>query len=228
MNKKPFLLVTSFLSLLTAANVIAAYDKSYYIGDSWSGEYPRAFTVLAEDVTVKGRKAMDKDSPANVECQLPRLAVFSPWNNKRNELSQVDYKTASKIVKLTAKHDFVFESSDEKSIKILKGDVIEYLMYGAEGIFSVRINGKEYDADESLFENVEEVSRSQFSEDQWLKLKCENNQTAWLFLDDLIKEDKDGNVTTPKGIIDGRGVSLGYGEARDLTEAEAKDLASNP
>ena len=47
-------------------------------------------------------------------------------------------------------------------IQIAKGQVIEYLIYGAEGFFTIRIDGREYTASQELFESVEPVATASF------------------------------------------------------------------
>jgi hypothetical protein len=127
----------------------------------------------------------------------------------------------SKIVILTVKNDFTFQDEDTK-IDLKKGDTIEYLVYGAEGWFTVRINGKEYGADQSLFDQVEPVDEGAYRQDEWLNITCKNGKKAWILLDDLTKTDGDGNSTYLPGLDSWYLGFKEYGEVRDLTEKDIK------
>lgn len=205
-----------FLSLIAAfagSAFAVPYDSAWHQADFWSGEYPNGVAVIQQNLTVQGRMDMDKDAPANVTCALPYKANFHPWNQTRTETSQVTYRTASKIVPLIAKEDF--ELGEQQAMKVSKGDVIEYLIYHSEGWFAVRYKGLEYEADDSLFEKVEEVSQDQFVQDEWMYLTCENGAKTWLYLPGL-------QTAEGEWLPGLRGPKIeGYGEASDLTD---KDL----
>jgi hypothetical protein len=204
------------LALLPAA-ASAAYDSTWYKASGWSGEYPNGFSVVAKKTSVPARGVMDLDAAADIKCELPYLAVFHPWNAKR----KASYVTMSKIVILTVKNDFTFQDEDTK-IDLKKGDTIEYLVYGAEGWFTVRINGKEYGADQSLFDQVEPVDEGAYRQDEWLNITCKNGKKAWILLDDLTKTDGDGNSTYLPGLDSWYLGFKEYGEVRDLTEKDIK------
>ena len=85
------------------------YDKSWFISEFWSGEYPAGFSVTRKSTILMARSAMDKNLPRSVACAMPYLAVIHPWNTRRNQKSKVTYWSASRIVNLIAKEDFVFE-----------------------------------------------------------------------------------------------------------------------
>jgi hypothetical protein len=212
--------------MLMTATAQAAYDQAWYTIDFWSGEYPNGFAVIKPDVSVPARAEMDKEAPASVSCALPYKAVFHPWNEARNRLSEARYVTASRIVPLKASKEFTFQPDEESDpVKIGKRQVIEYLIYGAEGYFTIRIDGKEYTASQELFESVEPVSDDAFLQEEWLELKCENGPKAWVYADDLRKTSDNGEMTYLDGLV---AISAGgpgiddYGAARDLTDAEAK------
>lgn len=203
-----------FLALalgFSASAFSAPYDGSWFQTQFWSGEYPNGFSVNKSGVTVMGRSGMDKDLPAEMACALPFKATFHIWNTERNDANQVEYHTASKIVPLIAREDFLFEDG-EKKVQIHKGDLIEYLIYHSEGWFAVRIDGQEYEADQSLFDNVEEVSQDQFVQDEWMHLTCENGTSTWLYYPDLFNADGEfvSGLQGPK--------IEGYGTATDLTD----------
>ena len=220
------IMIAAALLLASSTGLFAAYDNSWYQTDYWSGEYPNGFSVVKKNTVVKGRAGMDKDLAANIDCKLPYKAVFQHWNEARNKKSQVSYFTASKIVNLVAAKDFDFPVYEGDALKIKKGDLIEYLIYGSEGMFLVRIKGSVYEADQELFENVEAFSEDALVQDEWLQVKCENGSRAWLFMNDLVVFGSDGELKYLPGLAQMGPGLMGYGEARDLTDAEAKALAS--
>ncbi len=205
-----FLVLTLTLGF-SASALGASYDGSWYQTQFWSGEYPNGFSVNKSGVTVMGRSGMDKGLPAEMACALPFKATFHVWNQDRVESNKVEFFTASKIVPMVAKEDFLFEDGENK-VQIHKGDLIEYLIYHSEGWFAVRIGGQEYEADQSLFEKMEEVSQDQFVQDEWMHLTCENGVSTWLFFPDLSNADGEfiSGLQGPK--------IEGYGTASDLTD----------
>jgi hypothetical protein len=224
-------LVLISMTLLLGAEAFASYDNSWYQTEFWSGEWPNGFSVTKKDVTVLGRTAMDKDLVASVICKLPYKAVFNPWNDVRTAQSQASYMTASKIVVLTALKDFRLDDG-VNAVDVSKGDQIEYLIYGAEGSFLVRYMGVEYWADQSLWNDgkVTELSEDSTQQDEWLRLNCENGETAWLFTPELTTTDRQGNSVYIDGLCRASIGSPGvddYGHARDLTDAEAKAGCGN-
>ena len=127
--------------LMMAGNAYAMYDKSWYQTEFWSGEWPNGFSVAKRGVVVMGRLAVAADLDRVVKCQLPYKAVFNPWNTKRNVKSKVHYLTASKIVVMKALKDFTLGEAPQNAA-VKAGDDVEYLIYGAEGSFTVRYNGE--------------------------------------------------------------------------------------
>ncbi|MSP40864.1 MAG: hypothetical protein EXR70_20445 [Deltaproteobacteria bacterium] len=209
-------------SMLVSINAYADYDKSWFKSQYWSGEWPHVFSVVQKGVQVMGRKAMDKNLSRSIQCELPDKDVFNPWNSQRAKLSDAQYWTASKIIPLIAKKDFTFKD-DKKSVAIKKGQVIEYLIYGGEGFFEVRINGTQYSAGPELYEQVEKVPENASLQDEWLRLKCVGGQIVWLYFEDLVRTEKDSKKNFIGGLwnasIGNPGVD-DYGKARDLTDQE--------
>lgn len=197
---------------LTTGIAHAAYDNTWYKTEFWSGEYPHGFAVSAKGVHVRARTGMNEALPASVDCELPLKANFHPWNEAGNRQRKARFFTASKIVKMTVKQDFKFTAGEDKSFQLKQGATIEYLIYGSEGSFSVRINGKTYEADQSLFDHVLPIPDSAFVQKEWVSLRCANGKSAWIFLDD---------VQNVPGI---RGPKINaYGQASDLTDADLKN-----
>lgn len=210
-------LFSLFLAVGFSSSAFAAYDNSWFQAEFWSGEYANGIAVVKRNTSVMGRASMDPSAPADLRCALPYKAVFHPWNSRRNAKSKVNYFTASKIVKLVAKEDFEFSGNDgDDKIAIKKGDEIEYLIYGSEGYFTVRIQGKQYGAGQDLFEKVEEVSREQFQEDQWFQLNCENRVRVWLRMDDLFTNNDGEETKYAPGLGNWGAGMIEYGKVRDL------------
>ena len=208
----------SLLALTLVSSVYAGgYDSSWYRAPFWSGEYPAGFSVLKRGLVVQGRTAADTQLNRSVECPLPFAAVIQPWNEQRNQKNQISYVTFSKITPFTAKADFNMAVDMGSPIAVKKGEKIDYLVYLSEGYFRVRFKGVEYDQGQDLFDHLaEDVSKVEFQQDEWLKLKCENGKSAWLLLNELTTVDGIGEM--------GPGFQ-GYGDVRDLTEVEADELA---
>jgi hypothetical protein len=219
----PSILAAAVL-LVEASGAQAGYDKNWHITAFWSGEWPNGFVVAEPGVAVPARSAMDRDAPPSISCTLPYKAVFHPWNEERNRLSKARYVTASRIVPLIARADFDFQPDDGSApVAIARGDTIEYLIYGAEGYFSVRIGGREYTASQELFDSMEPVADDAFQQDEWLQLRCENGKRAWIFMGDIMRTAEDGRTAYADGLWAVMAGSPGiedYGIARDLTDEE--------
>jgi hypothetical protein len=206
------------LAMLAASSALAAYDNTWHQSEYWSGEYPNGFAVIKKGVVVTGRTGMDLDLARSVSCELPFKANYHPWNSKR----KAEYRTASKIVAMVAKEDVTI-GYEADQITVKAGETIEYLVYGAEGMFTVRYNGKDYEADQSLFEKVSyDQALLDLPQDEWLKIACKNGKIAWLFLRDLHQTDSEGNETYVPGIGNWMKGFREYGKATDLTDRDLK------
>ncbi len=181
------------LASLFTFNFALAYDASWNKSEYWSGEYPPGFQVYKKGIKVLGRTSVDPAEVPSVECVLKRNR-YAPGR----QLPKADYVEMTKIVEMFANSDFEYTTYvynaqtdifDEAVISIKAGDKIEYLAYGAEGWFTARHNGVKFDADQSLFDNVnypEDVNGvSPFVDHQWIYLSCVNNVSVWLMLSDL-------------------------------------------
>jgi hypothetical protein len=219
-------LVSSSRALGQPAAPASGYDSGWYISDVWSGEYPPGFSVTRPDTVVRARRAMDKAAPRDVACKLPYLAVIHPWNQRRVAASRIKFLSATRIVRLIAKEPFVFEDAGggaKRKVAIKKGAVIEYIRNDAEGSFEVRIAGKQYTAGQGVFDHVQDVANDQFVEDDWASLACTGGGRGWIFLAELGLGSDDAKAQTPGISAVGPG-QTGYGSARDLTAAEAREL----
>jgi hypothetical protein len=206
----------------------SGYDNTWYISEFWSGEYPSGFSVTRPGTSVLARAKMDKAAARDVTCKLPYLAVIHPWNKRRIAKSKIKFVSATRIVHLVVKEPFVFDGlGGDKRIKVQlkKGDAIDYIRNDAEGAFEVRIFGKQYTAGQNLFDHVQDVAQDQFVEEDWVALTCEDGNRAYVFLSDLMpgSGDAKNRMAGISGVGPGQ---TGYGQARDLTAGEAKDLES--
>lgn len=207
------------LSLLISVSASAAYDATWYQTDFWSGEYPAGFSVVKKGITVPARTQMDKDLKTSLVCPVDYKGVYHPWNPKQ----RATFTTFSKIVPLIVKEDadiLVYGIDSEVKIPMKKGDVIEFLVYGGEGWFTVRINGENYDADQGLFEQVEPVDQSVFLYDQWLEIDCVGKK-AYVLFEDLYTVDGDGNEKFINGLDSW---FLGFRDYGSVTDLSNKDL----
>jgi len=225
--------LVGLLALLSASNGIGqpaspagGYDSSWYISEFWSGEYPKGFSVTRPATVIRARRSMDKAAPRDVACKLPYRAVIHPWNKRRIAASRIKFLSATKIVRLIAKEPFDFEDAGgdaHAKVRLQKGDVIEYIRNDAEGSFEVSIAGKQYTAGQNLFDHVQDVADDQFVEDDWAALTCVGGNRAYIFLGDLGlgSDDPKTQVAGISGVGPGQ---TRYGQARDLTAAEAREL----
>lgn len=231
-----------FISLMMSEPAVADYDASWFKAPYWSGEWPRGIAIAKPNLTVMARSEMDKDSAPSIPCTLPYRAVLHPWNHEANKARKIEYWTASKIkiLKANRRFDYDFESLDQRSRKpvklsIKKGEVIEYLIYGAEGSFTVRIRNSLYAAQQDLLtyvsdkaDQVSEHTDTAVQFDEWIKLPCADQPSVWILKSDLKKPDSQSDINSDNYIdgiwpamIEDPGVD-DYGVARDLTEEEIK------
>lgn len=210
-----FLLMTALL--LASIQAFAGYDAAWYQDDFWSGEYPNGFSVVKRGVSVPARMQMDPAAAKSITCRLPYRAVYHPWNEAR----KAQFRTASRIVPLVASADVYLGDGLEERVLVKKGETIEYLMYQAEGTFSVRFQGKVYGADQGLFSSVEPYDQTQMQEDQWVRVRCLNGKNAWIFLRDLMVQNGEGETVYARGLDSW---SLGFREYGKVTDLTRKDL----
>ncbi len=203
----------------SAQTTSVPYDKTWNIAKFWSGEYPTGFSVTRRGTIVLARSGMDKSLPRTIKCELPYLAVIHPWNQSRVKKSNIEFLSATKIERLTAKQDFDFHD-----IAIKKGDILEYVQPFSEGMFQVRVAGKLYDADETLFEQLEDVEKGQLIQDEWVALNCQRGGRAYIYLADIDVRPYENVKSTVPGISDMGPEAMGYGKTRDITEKEAREL----
>lgn len=213
---KRALLLAALLALPLLAS--ASYDGSWHRSEFWSGEYPNGFSVVKKGVVLSGRSEMNLDSAPSLSCAVPFKAVFHAWNSER----PAEYVTYSKIVPMTAKADLILgEGEGEGAVTVKAGETFEYLVYGSEGWFIVRYQGKEYDANQDLLEKVTyDEALLAHPQDEWTRISCENGGQAWIFLRDLYSTNEEGEVSYLPGVDSFWRGFREYGRVTDLTERD--------
>jgi len=128
------------------------------------------------------------------------------------------------------KEDFDFEGyvgEQRITVHVKKDEILKYLRNDAEGAFEIEIAGKQYTADQDLFEHVEEVPNDVFVEEDWVLLTCEQGNRAYIYLPDLILGTQESGLRYVPGIADVGPGQVDYGKARDLTRSEARRLQAD-
>lgn len=185
-------------------------EADYTITPFWSGEYPNAFAIVRDDVTLFGRSEMNPFIDADMTCKMPHKAVYSPWNADRNIAEDIAFETAVRARTITINEDLEIEaltrdSGDAVKLTLTKGDTLSYIYYLSEGWFVAAYDGVEYDMNESEISFEKSTWSDAGTSDEWVQVKCENGPRAWLRYSDVI---------TKFGVR--RYDYTGYGEAADL------------
>jgi OOP family OmpA-OmpF porin len=207
------------MSVIPTVGLFEGYEKTWYFADFWPGEYPPRFSVVSDDVELVGRADMRLGAAKNIQCPVPKLATFSPWNNKRNEADQLLYRSVTQIAAITFSGDVkvpAIRQSDDKDITLdlTPSDSMYFLAYHGEGFALYQYNNENYVINEGDFQNravFEEGDNA--STDLWLRLPSANGGTAWVLYDDAVKTE---------GIIIS-GIER-YGIANDLPDPASLSL----
>ncbi|MEO1406810.1 MAG: hypothetical protein AAFV54_10015 [Pseudomonadota bacterium] len=198
-----------------ALNPFEGYDDNWYISFGWPGEYPPGFAIVADGVTVMGRKAMALDAPVDQSCPLGKNAVYQQWNQQRAEADDLDFRTASQITEVIFPSGGTIAAVPEADESLVPQQVtlnvpangsIGYLRYVAEGFFLMEFDGEEYQTLENELPEDVVFNNESTEDDLWLQTNCTNGSRVWLTLSDALKTD---------GINEWD--IQGYGEASDLT-----------
>lgn len=187
--------LATFLAAFAALALSApafAYDSSWYKTDFWAGEYPNGFT-LKEDMTVKIRKQPLPGAARDIGCAMKKGATYHPWNRERVESDKLEFLSYVKKVTYRIKSESKVLVHDEqadkdKEVAFNPGDKWTYLTYYGEGSFRMQYEGKEYAADQTLFEMSEEKGDREHEEHEWMRLTCANGAQGWLLLSDVVEQ----------------------------------------
>lgn len=217
--KRSVQIVAITLTTFFCLSAFSAYDNTWHQAPFWSGEYPNGISVMREKVSLPARTGMDRDLPLSILCGVSFKAVYHPWNTAR----PAKYFTAAKIVPMIAKDDFKYETGEGAILSIRKGDVIEHLIYYAEGQFAIRFKGQEYTADHGLLEKVTyDEALMETPQDEWLKIDCADGTAAWVYLRDLYYTHPNGHTLYLPGLDTWFWGFREYGVVTDLTDADLK------
>nr|WP_070960171.1 hypothetical protein [Hyphomonas sp. Mor2] len=156
----------------------------------WSGEYPNAFSVTQEGVTVIGHETITFEEYPPIYCGLPHKATYSPWNVDRmiaDELIFVamTYPTTFTIKEATSIEVFVGDGVEQLALQ--EGDVLTYKSYIAEGFFIAEKDGISYEMNEAALPQSTEFEQG--PEDQeWVQVTCDDadKTRAWVLYDQAL------------------------------------------
>ena len=202
------LFVLAAVALAFTPSLVAAYDDAWHQASFWGGEYPNGFSVTGPTI-VAARFEPDPETPASIECLLPKGAVYHPWNHDRVEADLLTFVSFTRKQPYTLDADLSLtvytEEGDDVALDLATGDIWVYLTYLGEGAFLMEYAGATYVGDQALFEVSSANGEAETHE--WLRLICGNGESGWLLLDEIrtLPTIGEPNIVT-------------YGEARDLGE----------
>ncbi|MEM9571531.1 MAG: hypothetical protein AAF996_08695 [Pseudomonadota bacterium] len=167
------------------------YPEGWELQLFWSGEYPNAFSVTQEGVTVMGHEAITFEVYPPIYCGLPHKATYSPWNGTRRESDKLEfvamtYPTTFTIMEDTSVEAFVGDGAEQLALSA--GDELIYKSYLAEGFFIAEKDGVQYELNESDLPASTEFQQG--PEDQeWVLVTCDDAEgtRAWVLYDDALK-----------------------------------------
>lgn len=167
------------------------YPEGWELQLFWSGEYPNAFSVTQEGVTVMGHESITFEEYPPIYCGLPHKATYSPWNGARRESDRLEfvamtYPTTFTIMEDTSVEAFVGDGAEQLALSA--GDELIYKSYLAEGFFIAEKDGVQYELNESDLPASTEFQQG--PEDQeWVLVTCDDadGTRAWVLYDDALK-----------------------------------------
>ncbi|MEL7285008.1 MAG: hypothetical protein AAGJ68_10865, partial [Pseudomonadota bacterium] len=154
------------------------------------GEYPNAFSVTQEGVTVMGHEAITFEEYPPIYCGLPNKATYSPWNVARRESDDLDFVAMVYPTTFTIKEDTrieVFVGDGAEMLDLRTGDQLIYKSYLAEGFFIAEKDGIQYELNEA--ELPQSTEFEQGPEDQeWVLVTCDDAEKtrAWILFEDAL------------------------------------------
>lgn len=166
------------------------YPDGWEVQPFWSGEYPNAFSVTQEGVTVMGHETITYQVYPPIYCGLPHKASYSPWNGARRESDDLDfvamvYPTTFTIMEDTSVEVFVGDGAEQLALK--SGDQMVYKSYLAEGFFIAEKDGVQYELNEADLPQSTEFQQG--PEDQeWVLVTCDDAEKtrAWILYEDAL------------------------------------------
>lgn len=185
------------------------YPAGWEMQPYWSGEYPNAFAITQEGVTVMAHPVITFEEYPPIYCGLPHKAVYSPWNGQRRESDDLEFIAMVYPTTFTINEDAtieVFVGDGAEQLSLTAGDQLIYKSYLAEGFFIAEKDGILYEMNEA--ELPQNTAFEQGPEDQeWVQVTCDDaDQTrAWILYEDALNAN---------GVE--RYEYTGFGEAADL------------
>lgn len=190
------------------------YPQDWNISWTWGGEYPNGFSVIKENVVIKGRLKPNPKLEKTLECPLDFLGMYHPWNHESK--SDLKFLTATKtfdiiLSEALATDVYLNEKISSKTFEV--GERITFLHHMSEGWARMKIAGKVIELDFSNIaandwpENIDTVH-------EWVQLPCED-KAGWVLFDDVILRNDVADY----------GYSLSsWGSTQDLTHKELEIL----
>lgn len=166
------------------------YPEGWEMQLYWSGEYPNAFSVTQEGVTVMGHETITYGEYPPIYCGLPHKATYSPWNRVRNESDRIEYVSMVFPTTFTLKEDITIQvlvGDGEEDLSLSAEDQLVYKSYLAEGWFIAEKDGVQYEMNESNL--PQSTVYEQGPDDQeWVRITCADAEKtrAWVLYEDAI------------------------------------------
>lgn len=167
------------------------YPEGWELQPFWSGEYPNAFSVTQEGVTVMGHETITYEVYPPIYCGLPNKATYSPWNGTRREADDLDfvamvYPTTFTIMEDTSVEVFVGDGAEQLALKA--GDQMVYKSYLAEGFFIAEKDGVQYELNEADLPASTEFQQGP-DDQEWVLVTCDDadKTRAWILYEEALK-----------------------------------------
>lgn len=167
------------------------YPEGWEMQNYWSGEYPNAFAVTQEGVTVLGHETITYQEHPPIYCGLPAKATYSPWNFARAESDDLHFVAMTYPTTFTIQEDTtieVFQDEGASELSLSAGDVLTYKSYLAEGFFIAEKDGVLYELNEAAL--PESTDFEQGPEDQeWVRVTCDDaaKTRAWILYEQALQ-----------------------------------------
>jgi hypothetical protein len=187
------------------------YPDGWEMIPYWSGEYPSAFSVTMEGVTVMGHETITYGVYPPIYCGLPYKATFSPWNSERFGAGETNFVTMVFPTTFTINEDatieaFITNEVEPTQLALKTGDQLIYKSYMAEGYFIAEKDGVLYEMNETDLPESTEFTTGP-DDQEWVLVTCADGDStrAWVLYEDAINA---------QGVIPYE--YTGFGEAADL------------
>ncbi|MEL7041337.1 MAG: hypothetical protein AAGL90_07425 [Pseudomonadota bacterium] len=170
---------------------IRGYPDGWALQTFWSGEYPNAFAVAENGVTVPAYDMVAFDEPPAIACPLPANATYSPWNSARNATDALQFIAmvfpTTITLQETVRLDVLVDDQAE-TLELTAGDQLIYKHYLAEGFFIAERDEIYYELNEAdlpastLFEQGPD-------DHEWLRVTCADaaGTQAWIRFSEALK-----------------------------------------